>query len=42
MTKTLKIEFEMSNDKKFLISKFAYPMVIDRVYTESMDDAEIA
>ena len=70
MTKTLKIEFEMSNDKKLtlslaapkdgltratveaalkdavdkklLISKSAYPTGIGRIYTESVDDAEIA
>ena len=70
MTKTLKIEFSMSNDKKLtlslsapkdgltraaveaalkdavdkklLISKSAYPTGIGRIYTESVDDAEIA
>ena len=70
MTKTLKIEFDMSNDKKLtlsfsaskdgltraaveaalknavdkklLISNTAYPTGIGRVYTETVDDADIA
>ena len=70
MTKTLKIEIELSNDKKLtlslaapkdgltraaveaalkdvvdkklLIGKSAYPTGIGRIYTESVDDAEIA
>ena len=42
MTKTLKIEFEMSNDKKLLISISTYLTGIGRIYNESMDSTEIA